>query len=75
MTWFFTEHHSVRADKDGCGSVGLWQQLALILPCRADVGIWPCIGPYGSTYSLGEENKWFVFLLRSLSLRTYKTGF
>lgn len=49
--------------------------LALILLCRPDVGIWLCTVPYGSTYSPGEENKWFVFLLWSHSLRTYKTGF
>lgn len=33
------------------------------------------LAPYGSTYSPGEENKWFVFLLWPLSLRTYKTSF
>jgi len=54
---------------------GPQNQLALILPCCPDVGIWLCVGPYGSTYSPGDENKWFVFLLWSLSLRTYKTSF
>ncbi len=54
---------------------GPQHHLALILPCRPDVGIWLCTVPYGSTYSPGEENKWFVFLLWSDSLRTYKTGF
>lgn len=47
--------------------------LALIL-CP-DVGIWLCTTAYGSTYSPGEENKWFVFLLWSRSLCTYKTSF
>ena len=54
---------------------GLQHHLALILPCCPDVGIWLRTVPYGSTYSPGEENKWFVFLLWSHSLRTYKTGF
>lgn len=54
---------------------GPQHHLALILPCCPDVGIWLCTVAYGSTYSPGEENKWFVFLLWSHSLRTYKTGF
>lgn len=54
---------------------GPQHQLALIFPCCPDVGIRLCIGPYGSTYSPGEENKWFVFLLWPLSLRTYKSSF
>lgn len=52
---------------------GPQHHLALIL-CP-DVGIWLCTTAYGSTYSPGEENKWFVFLLWSHSLCTYKTSF
>lgn len=54
---------------------GPQHHLALILPCRPDVGIWLRTAPYGSTYSPGEEDKWFVFLLWSHSLYTYKTDF
>ena len=54
---------------------GPQHHLALILPCRPDVGIWLSTVAYGSTYSPGEENKWFVFLLWSHLLRTYKIGF
>ena len=54
---------------------GPQHHLALILPCCPDVGIWLRTGPYGSTYSPGEEDKWFVFLLWSHPLYTYKTGF
>lgn len=48
---------------------GPQHHLALIPLCLPDVG------PYGSTYSTGKENKWFVFLLWSHSLCTYKTSF
>lgn len=54
---------------------GPQHHLAMILRCLPDVGIWLPTAPYGSTYSPGEENKWFVFLLWSHSLRTYKAGF
>lgn len=54
---------------------GPQHHLALILQCCPDVGIWLPTTPYGSTYFPGEENKWFVFLLWSHSLRTYKAGF
>lgn len=54
---------------------GPQRHLALILPCRPDVRIWLRNAPYGSTYSPGEENKWFVFVLWSHSLRTYESSF
>lgn len=54
---------------------GPQHHLALIPWCRPDVGTWLPNAPYGSTYSPGEENKWFVFLLWSHSLCTYKAGF